>query len=459
MSSTNSGMIDAFAVKTPVCVMVRAILENILSDERLNRIFEETAERQYCRELTFATCVELMTMVVARIRPSVNAAYKTSSGRIAVSVNSVYNKLKGIEPAVSERLVCETAADMAAVIDQMNAAVEGPLPGREVRILDGNHLAGTEHRIQELRRLGAAALPGQTIPILDPQRRLIEDVVTWEDGHSNERLLLGQVLPKVKAMQTWIGDRNFCTIAFLFGIARRKGHFVIRQHAQLQGELIGRRRKIGRCDSGMVYEQNLRIRGDGTDVLIVRRITIERDKPTRDGETEIHILTNLPVSVDALKIAEAYRQRWTIETAFQDITTNLRCEINTLGYPDAALFGFSIALLMYNVLSVVQASLRDSQTDTRTIERNVSMYAIADEISSVWRGMEIAIPTEVWTQTYARLTTKQLVSKLRSLARKAHLATYTTHKWSPKQPQPKRLSGQQSKHVSTQQILNKRKPT
>lgn len=123
------------------------------------------------------------------------------------------------------------------------------------------------------------------------------------------------------------------------------------------------------------------------------------------------------------------------------------------------MFGFIIALLLYNVLSVVQAALRDSQTETRTIERNVSMYAIADEISGVWRGMEIAVPSEVWTEVYAGLTPKHLVSKRRSLARKADLALYTTHKWSPKSPQPKRISGNRGNHVSTQRILDKRKQT
>jgi len=172
---------------------------------------------------------------------------------------------------------------------------------------------------------------------------------------------------------------------------------------------------------------------------------------------EVHILTNLPASVGTLEIAEAYRQRWTIETAFRDITTNLRCEINTLGYPDAALFGFCVALVIYSVLSVVQAALRDSQTETRKIERNVSMYAIADEISGVWRGMEIAVPNEVWTEVYADLTPKQLVRQLRALARKAELSRYTTYKWSPKRPQPKRISGKRGKHVAAQRILDKRK--
>ena len=82
---------------------------------------------------------------------------------------------------------------------------------------------------------------------------------------------------------------------------------------------------------------------------------------------------------------------------------------------------------------------------------------LADEISGVWRGMEIAIPPKTWTDIYAKLTPRQLVSKLRQLARKADLARYTTYKWSPKRPQPKRLSGNRGNHVSTQRILNQRK--
>ena len=61
--------------------------------------------------------------------------------------------------------------------------------------------------------------------------------------------------------------------------------------------------------------------GDG-GTMLVRRITVELDKPTRDGETEIHILTNLPAEVaDALAIAELYRRRWTVETAFGELAT------------------------------------------------------------------------------------------------------------------------------------------
>ena len=93
--------------------------------------------------------------------------------------------------------------------------------GSHVKILDGNHLASTQHRIKELRTIGAGALPGQALVVLDPSLMLVIDVVLCEDGHAQERSLLGQILPTVRAKDVWIDDRNFCTTGFLFGIAPR----------------------------------------------------------------------------------------------------------------------------------------------------------------------------------------------------------------------------------------------
>ena len=51
--------------------------------------------------------------------------------------------------------------------------------------------------------------------------------------------------------------------------------------------------------------------------------------------------TNLPVAVAALTVAQLYLKRWRIETAFQRLAQDFNTEIHTLGYPCAALFGFS----------------------------------------------------------------------------------------------------------------------
>ena len=72
----------------------------------------------------------------------------------------------------------------------------------------------------------------------------------------------------------------------------------------------------------------------------------------------IHILTNVPHQVAAPQVAELYRKRWTLETAFKHLEAYFHSEINTLGYPKAALFGFCLALVAYNLLAVVLAALR-----------------------------------------------------------------------------------------------------
>ncbi|NLY02046.1 MAG: transposase [Rhodopirellula sp.] len=126
--------------------------------------------------------------------------------------------------------------------------------------------------------------------------------------------------------------------------------------------------------------------------LAIRRITVELYQPTRDGDTEIHILTNVPQSAaNALKLADLYRKRWTIETMFQELTETLTCEIKTLGYPKAAVFAFCLALVAYNGISVIKAALR-SVHGTDKVEEHVSGYYLSLEISKTYTGMMIAIP-------------------------------------------------------------------
>jgi IS4 transposase len=60
--------------------------------------------------------------------------------------------------------------------------------------------------------------------------------------------------------------------------------------------------------------------------------------------------------VSAKRVARLYRKRWTLETAFQHLEASFHSEINTLGYPKAALLGCYLALVAYNLLAVVLAA-------------------------------------------------------------------------------------------------------
>ncbi len=448
---------ERFATDSPLTVMARAVMENALNPAIVDQLFEDVADAQYTRKLLFSSVVDLMSVVVCRIKPAIHAAYKARAATIGVSVKAVYDKLDRVEPAISAALVGTTARRLEPVIDAMDGACSPLLPGYRVKILDGNHLASTEHRIQELRTLRAGALPGQALVVLDPRLMLVTDVVLCEDGHAQERSLLESVLPLVDAKDVWVDDRNFCTTSFLFGIAARQAFFVTRQHAStLRWEFVGKRRHRGRTETGEVYEQTIRASGDSGEILVLRRITVVLDQPTRDGDREIHLLTNLPRrDAPARVIAELYRKRWTIETAFAGLAETLDGEVNTLGYPKAALFAFCVALVAYNVHSVLKAALRSVHGEQRVAEE-VSAYYVAEEVQMTHRGMMIAIPEDEWV-VFHDMTPVELGAVLVELAAAVRMAEYRKQPRGPKKPPPKKQSGAKTKHVATARILAARK--
>lgn len=247
--------------------MVRGILEKVLVPEKLDELFEKTAKVQYTRELLFSNVVSLMSLVVCGIRPSVNAAYKAKAQQLAVSRTALYDKINGIEPEVSAQLVRYIAQELEPVVKQLGGQIPELLPGYRVKILDGNCLATTEHRLKVLRSIRGGALPGKSLVVLDP--------------------------------------------------------------------------------------------------------------------------------TDGKQVAQLYRERWSVETLFQVVTETFKCEIKTLGYPKAALFSFSMALVADNILSLVKAALRTVH-GVGKIEAGLSDYYLAEEIQGTYRGMMIAIPPTQW---------------------------------------------------------------
>ncbi|MDA1278188.1 MAG: transposase [Verrucomicrobia bacterium] len=445
---------ELFAADSPACVMLRATLANVFAADRLNAIFDENAQRQRQNELLFSSVADIMGGVVCRIRPSVNAAYQAKKDELSVSVRAVYDKLRRTEPAVVRSLVVDTAIHMGAIIEQMTATVPPLLPGYRVKIVDGNHLRRTDRRIGELREMNVAPLPGKALAILDPRLRLVIDVIPCEDGHAQERRLFPELVKTIERGDVFIADRNFCTRQFLLAFFCNKAFFIIRQHGSFSAELSGRRRRVGKIETGTVYEQEMSVCDDDGNVRVIRRITVKLNEPTRDGDTEMHILTNLPKKVGARKIAQLYRDRWTIETAFQEMAENLRGEIKTLGYPKAALFGFCMALVSYNILSVVKAAIRSAHGADRA--DNLSTYYMADEIAGTYRGMMIVLEPAYWEERFANLTPRQMAKELIRIAKTIPQSKYRKNKWSPKKKKAKKTVTRR-KHISTQRILDQRK--
>ena len=447
-----SQIFERFVTETPVSVMARAAMENALAPEALDDLFVERADKQYTRELLFSSVVDLMGLVVGGIAPSVHAAYQAVAKTLPVSIASVYNKLNNLEPDVTSALVNHTADRLAPVIATMQGQMPALVPGYHVRILDGNHLAATERRLKVLHRSKAGPLPGHSLVVLDPELMLATHMIPCEDGHAQERSLSLQIIELVKANDVWIADRNFCTALLLWGICEQQGFYVIRHHANLPLASAGPLTRCGRTDTGEVFEQSVTILNPEGKPMQARRIVIRLDKPTRDEDTEMAILTNLPkAAAQGTVVANLYRKRWTLETMFQSLTLMLHGELATLGYPRAALFGFAIALASYNILSTVQAALR-AKFGVQKVQDEVSGYYIAHEVRTMAKGMAIATEPFDWVP-FQTMPAPVLAKEMLRWAAHIELRRFKRHPRGPKKPVPKRTRYADKTHVSTARLL------
>lgn len=442
---------ERFVQESPLSVMVRGLMERVFAAEPINEIFEANAQVQYTKELLFSSVVELMSLVVCGIHPSVNAAYKAKAQQLNVSRTAVYDKINRVEATVSAALVRETAMTMASLIEFVDGKQPQVLPGLKTRVLDGNCLQGTDHRLEVLRKIGAVALPGKSLVVLDPELRMAINVFPCEDGHAQERSLFEEVLKTLNKDELWIADRCMCTLGFLFGIHRKQSHFVIREHKTMPWEAVKPLQFQGLVEAGELFEQTVRLTYHG-ESLLVRRIVVRLKKPTRNGEKEIAIFTKLASHLaSAAVVAELYRGRRSVENLFQTVTQNYQCEIQTLGYPKAALFSFCLALVAYNVLACVRAVLA-SVHGVGKIDAGLSDYYMVDEIQGTYRGMMIAIEPDHW-KLFESFSTAQLADVLQDLAVRVRLTAFLKQPRKPKKKKDPPVCHPHHRHVSTARLL------
>lgn len=447
-----SKIMQRFMEKAPIPVMAQTLLERVLTPERLNECFDRVTEKQYTRELLFSSVFGLMVQVVTKVFPSINAAYQAEKEDIGTSITAVYEKLNGLETAVPAALVKDTSTEFSGIVDKLKGSCKPLLPGYRVKMLDGNCIEASEHRLKVLRDKAAGALPGKSLVIYDPELEMATDVIPCEDGHAQERSLLNEIIGVVESRDVFVMDRNFCVNQFLFDIIDRDAFFVVRHHKQFNYETIGEEKGIGKTETGNIYEQWIQVADGQGKNHKWRKITVRLKKKTRDGDNEIVILTNLSKSgANAKVIAVLYRKRWSIETMFQELESHLHSEINTLGYPKAALFGFCVALIAYNVLATIKASLRAIHGEEK-IANEVSGYYIAGELGRTYEGMNVAILPEEWA-SFQTMNLECFSETLFQMASNVKLSKYKKHRRGPKKAVTDKKFSKKEPHVSTAKLL------
>lgn len=451
-------VVERFERHAPASVMARLALERALPAEWIDEVFDQHRQRQYPRELLFSTVVELMTLVTLGLRPSLHAAARQMDQQLPVSLAALYDKVNRTEPAILRALVQGSAQRLAPVADSLSG--ESSLPGWQLRVFDGNHLPASEKRLAALREFRGAALPGHTLVVYDPDSGLVCDIAACEDAHESERTVVMPLLEQAQPGQVWMGDRHFCTQAILQRLNQAGAGFVVREHAHHpRVAKLGRWSRYERIDTGRVREQRieLALEGDaqaGPGSTSWRRIEIELDAPTESGDHAIGLWSNLPADIDAATIAGLYRKRWRIEGMFGRLESVLHSEIKSLGRPRAALLGFAVAVLAYNVLALLQRVVEQAH-QAQHPQLEVSTYHLAQHIKSGYEGLTLALPPEHWPQVNDDDDPQELVARLLRLARHIPARQVATSKRGPKIDKAKGyVDGKIARsHISTDRVL------
>ena len=107
---------------------------------------------------------------------------------------------------------------------------------------------------------------------------------------------------------------------------------------------------------------------------------------------------------------------------FNVLTTALKCEHKSLGYPNAALFGFVTTLLAYNILATIKVAVGKAHPNV-DVEEEISMPLLTEHISANYRGMMSGTPVDEW-DVFRDLSAKDMAAFLLQMAAKVDLSPF-----------------------------------
>lgn len=439
-----------------VTVLVRGVLEWTFPAESLQALYAR-APRCWTRDLTVEALFWLVVEVVSGARTAVFSAYQADQARatptITVSFQAVYDKLGRMPPEFGSALVRLSAERLQPLLAQTEPRHFQGLKAYRVVVIDGTNLGGTEHRLAVLRRIKAAGLPGRLVVAYDWSTGVCLDATASEDAYTSERQLVTGILERAQPGDLYVMDRYYCTAPVMQAIRQRRAHFVIREDARnLRCQQGGRKEPLGRTTTGRVYERTLEVEDTRTGERFgLRHLILALDEPTEDGDAEVRLLTNLPATVSGLRIAELYRERWTLERHFDLLKNCLHGEIESLDKPPAAIFMMCLALVAANALAVVRLAIRATHGEEE-LER-LSGYYLADELEKNYHAVDVLIEMADWRKLQ-QLPPRSLGKWARQIAERIPTRAFHKHPRGPKFPPPKRTSGKQRHHYSTHRLLH-----
>lgn len=379
--------------KLPLADACWHLLRYSMNDPWLQEIWASDRGRCYERELAFPLLAHLVSEALLQHDGSGRQAFERAKeeGRLPVTVTSAFEKLSNVPLEVSESFLGQGTKRLQEVLpcDALIHAQASCWADFDLFAIDGKAIKHVKRLLKPLRSLQAGILGARAAVGLNLRSGQAVAMVGHVDGEAGEADLARSLLPQLaiaSGTKSWLAvlDRLYCNLKFPHDVLAAGGHFVIRYdpHTSFNPD-------PDRCLQESVDEKGQRIvqrwgwLGKATDRrrLYVREIT----RFLADGK-EICVVTDLldDQVFPAAEVLALYRQRWSIERVFHQITDvfSLKKLIGT--NPKAVLFQLAFCLMLYNTLQVVRAHIAaDQDIEAETISNEKLFYDLRRQLISV----------------------------------------------------------------------------
>jgi hypothetical protein len=416
---------DEFTVEAlrrlPVAASLLSVFAVICSEEKLEKIFSEHRGRSYQDILTFHDMVRLLFSAVLEHNAVGRKAFLNARkhGQMPVTDQGGYGKIRRVPSSLSHALLHESIAPLLEMFpESVTSQVPRCFNDHNIYGIDGKKLKDVAKRLKETRETPGKLLGGKTIVALSIHERIAVAINSSLDGEANDGPLVPGLL---KSISAWtpadniiLADSQFCDLTTPRRILGYGWDFVMRYHPKVHFHIDSTIKvRRGKDIRGRQYVEEIGWLGkpESKTCIRVRRITV-----TREGKPDLIIVTSLLDSdlFCASDILDLYALRWTIETVFQHITKEFDLRHMIGSTAEATIFQFSICLLLYNMMILIQSNASEQQG--LEIEE-LSLPKIMDTAKSQLSALaKVADPTEVANAILkTRPTPARVAQRLRNL--------------------------------------------
>lgn len=416
-------------------VIVRAIIEKLLSDTRFNAVLEEVAAEDYTCELFCQDLVNLMGLIADWNRGTFNdtppAERNTFSG-MPILLEHLNHLSDG---SMSQTLVRESAYILKSIIQALGEkSTQLFLPGYHLKILDSTvndpvMIRADTPQFNEPTStpddLSAQAIDcNEHLMVLDPQLGLVTNYLSRHGTQVTEQVLVDRILSMVRADDVWIVSDNFCSLTLLYGIEEREAYFVMRPPPNLSGKALAEWQQVGNLSKDQIFEQHFQLESH-EKALIVRRVLMRLDQPTRQGVKEVMALTNLPISkIYAQQVIQVSQYRWNSLNSLFSSGRNLQLnqllqtaasKVSQIHETQAVQWITALVLIAHNLLTTAIVLLRYSTYQGQQSNNAISYAYLAAEVQNYYANTVGNKPAAVW-RSFGTMDLPQLCHELKRLA-------------------------------------------